>query len=122
MTALAASQHPSPDANTGEDAKEPLPEYAQRAMFGLRFHIDFLEQFGTDFQRWFGKLAGHTYPGDFAQIRPYGKRGDRKCDGWRPSSRTAFQCYVPQTDQARRFITAISEAQSVSKPIGRATE
>ncbi len=95
MTALAASHHPSTDANTGEDAKQPLRDDIQQARFGLRSHIDFLEKLGTDFQRWLGKFAGDAFPGGFVQIRPYGKRGDRNAtDGGRAFEQRSSITYL----------------------------
>lgn len=60
------------------------------------FRIAFLEKRGTEFQDWFVKLAGYAWGPDFEEVRPYGNVGDWKCDGWRISTGSVFQCYAPR--------------------------
>jgi hypothetical protein len=69
----------------------------QRAIFGLRFRLAFIEKQGNEFQAWFERLMGHAFPADFVAVRPYGREGDLKCDGRRTSTRTIFQCYATRT-------------------------
>ena len=66
----------------------------QRHFYRLKCHVAFLSKKGTEFQDWFVRLAGHSLEG-FEAVRPYGRMGDLKSDGWRPSTRTVFQCYAP---------------------------
>lgn len=72
----------------------------QRAFFGLRFKLAFLDKQGNEFQAWFSRLMGHAFPADFVPVRPYGREGDLKCDGRRESTRTIFQCYAARTMKA----------------------
>ena len=67
----------------------------QSAFYRLMFRNAFLEKKGTEFQDWFARLAARAFGPDFEAVRPYGKRGDLKCDGRRISTRTVFQCYAP---------------------------
>lgn len=69
----------------------------QRHIFQMKFRNAFLEQKGKAFEDLFSKIMGHAFPGDFQAVRPYGNRGDLKCDGYRTSDRTVFQCYAPST-------------------------
>lgn len=67
----------------------------QTAFYRLRFRIAFLEKKGAEFQDWFAQLAARAFAADFEAVRPYGNRGDLKCDGRRISTGTIFQCYAP---------------------------
>ena len=67
----------------------------QAAFYRLLFRNAFLEKKGAEFQDWFVRLAGRAFGPDFEAVRPYGKRGDLKCDGRLVSTRTIFQCYAP---------------------------
>ena len=67
----------------------------QAAFYRLRFRNAFLEKKGREFQDWFARLAARAFGPDFEAVRPYGNRGDLKCDGRRISTRTIFQCYAP---------------------------
>ena len=67
----------------------------QRSIYGDRFARDFARKDGVAFQDWFAKIAAAAFGPDFDPIRPYGKKGDLKCDGRRLSTGTVFQCYAP---------------------------
>ena len=67
----------------------------QTAFYRLQFRLAFLEKKGTEFQDWFVRLASRAFGPDFEAVRPYGNRGDLKCDGRRISTDTVFQCYAP---------------------------
>jgi hypothetical protein len=49
------------------------------------------DAYGTAFQDRFADLMELAFPRDFQRIRPYGKQGDQKCDGYLASTRTVFQ-------------------------------
>ena len=68
----------------------------QRHYYGLHFRVAFREKAGTEFEDWFVKLAGYAFGADFQPVRAYGNEGDWKCDGYRSSTRTVFQCYAPR--------------------------
>lgn len=67
----------------------------QKVVYQLRFRVAFLKKKGTEFQDWFVELAAHAFGPDFEAVRPYGRKGDHKCDGRRVSTGTIFQCYAP---------------------------
>jgi hypothetical protein len=59
--------------------------------FRLRYH-----ETGESFQTFFSTLMQLRHPrGDFAPVRPWGKFGDRKNDGYLRSKRQLFQCFGP---------------------------
>ena len=69
----------------------------QRFFFGQHFRIAFLESKGSAFETLFTRIMAHAYPNDFEPVAPYGNQGDLKCDGYRASDKTVFQCYGPST-------------------------
>lgn len=67
-----------------------------RAYFEQAFEIRFLRLKATSFQDFFGDVMEKAYPGgDFIRVRPWGKQGDRKNDGYLRSKRMLFQAYAP---------------------------
>lgn len=68
----------------------------QRHYYGLHFRVAFREKAEAEFEDWFVKLAGYAFGADFQPVRAYGNEGDWKCDGYRSSTRTVFQCYAPR--------------------------
>jgi hypothetical protein len=73
------------------------------------FRIIFLEAKGDGFQRLFEKLMAKAHPNDFMACRPWGNVGDRKNDGYLPSTRTLFQSYAPNELSATEAIKKIKE-------------
>lgn len=51
----------------------------------------------TEFEDWFTMLAERVWSDDFETIKAGGRHGDKKCDGWRISTGTVFQCYGPES-------------------------
>ena len=58
---------------------------------------------------WENILARGEYSGDFQRVRPWGRAGDRKNDGWLPSKRILFQVYAPNEMAASEAINKIEE-------------
>lgn len=81
----------------------------QRAFYGLKFENAFLRQKGKAFENLFSRIMGHAFPGDFQAVRPYGNRGDLKCDGYRDSDKTVFQCYAPSAMKLPNMLTKMDE-------------
>ena len=52
---------------------------------------------------------GHAFAGDFRAVRPYGSKGDLKCDGYRVSDKTVFQCYAPKTTKLDKLQAKVYE-------------
>lgn len=76
----------------------------QRFIYRRLFRIAFLENKGTSFETLFSRIMAHAHPGDFEPVRPYGKLGDLKCDGYRASDKTVFQCYGPSTPTLEKLL------------------
>lgn len=68
----------------------------QRSFLLSRFEVLYLRSKGTAFQELFRQLMELAYPRDFVAVHPSGSRGDLKCDGYRKSDKTVFQCYAPR--------------------------
>ena len=64
--------------------------------FGLKVQGAVLTKRGSAFQDFFADIMEAAHPRDFERIRPYGNRGDLKCDGLLRSSGTVFQVYAPR--------------------------
>ncbi|WP_439144267.1 ABC-three component system protein [Planktotalea sp.] len=69
----------------------------QRYIYQLKFENAFLKNQGQAFEDMFSRIMGHAHAGDFQAVRPYGNKGDLKCDGYRASDKTVFQCYAPRS-------------------------
>jgi hypothetical protein len=80
-----------------------------RAFYELRFENDFLTKRGGEFQNWFADLMERACPNDFQRVRPYGNRGDLKCDGYLCSTKTVFQVYAPDATKLRALLEKISK-------------
>jgi hypothetical protein len=81
----------------------------QRAFYGLKFENAFLRRKGKAFEDLFARIMGHAFPADFQAVRPYGKRGDLKCDGYRASDRVVFQCYAPSAMKLPNLLAKMDE-------------
>lgn len=82
--------------------------------FELNFYaalarIELLRRDGTGFQNFFVELGHHRWGPDFEGRRPQGRLGDKKCDGYRPSDQTVFQCYAPRKMEARPLRDKIAD-------------
>jgi hypothetical protein len=64
--------------------------------FEREFELRFLKSQGEAFQELFAEIMERRYPGDFQRVRPHGRSGDHKCDGYLASQRTVFQVYGPE--------------------------
>jgi hypothetical protein len=81
----------------------------QRYAYGLKFENDFLRARGKAFESLFARIMGHAFPGDFQPVRPYGPRGDLKCDGFRASDGTVFQSYAPDSMELPDLLAKIDD-------------
>lgn len=80
-----------------------------RAYYESQFEVRFLRTKGIEFQNFFSEIMELRYTGDFIRVRPWGKTGDRKCDGYLPSKRILFQVYAPNEMSAKEAISEIDE-------------
>lgn len=81
-----------------------------RSFYDVVFERDFLRKKGDEFQKFFGDLMEKRFPaGDFIRVRPWGKSGDRKNDGYLRSERTLFQVYAPNEMKELAALNKIDE-------------
>jgi len=79
----------------------------QRGVYGLKFEIAFLRKKGKEFENFFARVMAHGFTDDFVPVRPYGSKGDLKCDGFRQSNGTVFQCYAPDSLKLHNLLAKI---------------
>lgn len=80
-----------------------------RAFCELKFENAYLKKKGNDFQDWFATIMEKRFPGDFIRVRPWGKIGDRKNDGYVKSKRWLFQVYAPNEMSAKEACAKIEQ-------------
>ncbi len=71
-------------------------EDSLREWYELKFSYEFHSKFGAEFQEFFASIMERGYPSDFQKVKPYGKFGDRKCDGYHQSVKRVYQVYAPE--------------------------
>lgn len=81
----------------------------QRYAYGLKFENAYLRERGKAFETLFARIMANAFSGDFQPVRPYGPKGDLKCDGFRPSDGTVFQCYAPDRMRLNDLLAKINE-------------
>lgn len=81
----------------------------QRAFYGLKFENAFLRNKGKAFEIFFSRVMSHGFNGDFVPVKPYGPKGDLKCDGFRVSDGTVFQSYAPDSLKLPDLLRKIDE-------------
>lgn len=67
-----------------------------REWYELMFALAFRSKLGTEFQDFFASIMERGYPTDFQRVKPYGKNGDKKCDGYHRSLKRVYQVYAPE--------------------------
>jgi len=88
----------------------------ERAFRELQFKTAYLEKKGNEFQDWFATIMEKRFPGDFIRVRPWGKAGDRKNDGYVRSQRRLFQVYAPNAMSAKQAMAKIDEDYNGALP------
>jgi len=94
---------------------------ARRAFYELKVENALLRLKGNAFQDWFSELMQLRFPGgDFVRVRPWGKLGDRKNDGYIRSRRTLCQVHAPDEASGattlRKILRKIDEDFAEAKP------
>lgn len=80
-----------------------------RHFYRSLFKDALIEASGSQFQVLFERLMKYAYGSDFVVIEPWGKMGDKKCDGFLRSRRCLFQVYGPGQMTAQKTIAKIEE-------------
>ena len=65
----------------------------QRYWWRIALELKLRKCNGDAFQDFFSSVMGKVHGTDFVRVRPYGRRGDKGCDGYLKSSGQVFQCY-----------------------------
>jgi hypothetical protein len=86
-------------------AGQPDPQLMQHVE--REFELRFMKCKGTAFQDFFSELMEMAFPSNFCRVRPHGKTGDLKCDGYLTSEKTVFQVYGP--DEIRSLPRLLSK-------------
>jgi hypothetical protein len=68
---------------------DPDKEYWLRVGLELRLR----QSSGDAFQDFFGRLMEARYGQDYVRVRPFGRLGDKGCDGYLRSCGRVYQCY-----------------------------
>jgi hypothetical protein len=74
----------------------------EKALAGILFKTKIYENEGQAFERLFTQIMNYAYP-EFIQIKPQGRYGDRKNDGYTPSLGHYYQVYAPENPEATRI-------------------
>lgn len=57
---------------------------------------------GDAFQDFFSRVMSQLHGDDFVRVRPFGKLGDKGCDGYLSSSGQVFQCYGAMNGETKQ--------------------
>lgn len=80
-----------------------------RSWYEQRFRDDFREKRKNEFQDFFASIMEKRHPQDFQRVRPWGRQGDQKNDGYLKSKRMLFQVYAPNEIKSAATIRKIEE-------------
>lgn len=72
-----------------------LPDWVEQLWGELRFKELVGQETGEGFQRLFQQVMKIVAGDDFLEVRPAGRYGDLKCDGWEMQSGTCYAVYGP---------------------------
>lgn len=79
------------------------------AWYETRFELEFKTKTATEFQSFFTAIMQRRFPSDFQAVKPYGKQGDKKCDGFLGSKGRVFQVYAPEQMNSATTVAKINE-------------
>lgn len=87
-----------------------------RAYYEKTFENEFLTRKENSFQDFFSGVMEKCHPNDFQRVRPWGRIGDMKNDGYLKSQRMLFQVYAPNELSANKTISKIEEDFNCALP------
>ncbi|MBN4059649.1 hypothetical protein JYT35_00865 [Acidimicrobium ferrooxidans] len=79
----------------------------ERAFWGLKFKVKFLEATGNEFQVLVQRIMELRFPDEFVTIKPAGRDGDWKNDGLLTDQRRMLQVYAPEGWKKSRVLAKI---------------
>ncbi|MBL7794956.1 MAG: hypothetical protein JNJ90_00490 [Saprospiraceae bacterium] len=82
--------------------------HAERYFAQKLFRNKVLECKGSEFQKFFAQIMGRAYP-DFTSIKPQGKLGDWKNDGYDRKTGVFYQVYAPEQPEKNKPAEAIKK-------------
>jgi hypothetical protein len=90
---------------------EVNPEISVEQRFWWRIALELrLRQCNGDaFQDFFSHVMGQLHGDDFVRVRPFGKLGDKGCDGYLNSSGQLFQCYGALNGESKQVARLIKK-------------
>jgi hypothetical protein len=65
----------------------------QRYWWRIALELKLRKCSGDAFQNFFSDVMGKVHGSDFVRLRPFGRLGDKGCDGYLQSNGQVFQCY-----------------------------
>jgi len=83
--------------------------------FAYQAELKVLRLTATAFQDHFNDVMEAVHGSDFMRVRPAGKVGDRKCDGYLKPTDTVFQVYAPKRVVLKEWTDKIAEDFSGAK-------
>lgn len=75
--------------------------------FGYQAELALHKKHSTAYQDHFNDLMEAVHGSDFIRVRPAGRAGDRKCDGYLQRTDTVFQVYAPISVRIREWLAKI---------------
>lgn len=78
-----------------------------RVILSQEVRIALQDKKGAAFEVFFSEAAIAMWGDDFEPWKPQGSVGDFKCDGYRISAGTVFQCHAPEHPDASRIVAKI---------------
>lgn len=80
----------------------PAISTEQRYWWRIALELRLRKSNGDAFQDFFSIVMGQLHGDDFVRVRPFGKLGDKGCDGYLISSGQLFQCYGAMNGETKQ--------------------
>lgn len=87
----------------------PLADPMQRQLMLVALELELRRRNGTGFQDFFAQVMGKRHPGDYVPVRPFGRRGDKGCDGYLRSSGEVFAAYGAVNSEGSKVQTLVTK-------------
>jgi hypothetical protein len=81
---------------------DPNISVEQRFWWRIALELRLRQCNGDAFQDFFSVVMGQLHGDDFVRVRPFGKLGDKGCDGYLNSSGQVFQCYGAMNGETKQ--------------------
>lgn len=84
---------------------DPAISVEQRYWWRIALELRLRQSNGDAFQDFFSVVMGELHGDDFVRVRPFGRLGDKGCDGYLNSSGQLFQCYGALNGESKQVAT-----------------